>query len=181
MEIFGPNSSWFWSMLQFISFTFYLALIYYQLRQINKRNFYDITTELKKNWNSDKMLHARLNECKAKEKTIVELDEEIVLGFYENLGILRKQNIISNEIIWEYFSYNMEMYWELLKDNISNCRKNDPSLFENFTLLIDEMAKFKKKKIPISVAITSDELQRFINTELTGIPTKLKQNKRILD
>ena len=66
-----------------------------------------------------------------------------VCNFFEGIGLILKRNLVSTEIIWDYWSESAIFMWEKLKPLVEGFRKqaNMPRAWEPFEYLYDEMKK----------------------------------------
>lgn len=166
----GPNSSWLWSMLQFIVIFFSLIFIWWQVRIQRFSNMLNIINSLYERWHSNDILSARKEVCSNYKKSILKINQrdELVLHFFEEIGIYLKKRIINLSIIWEFYSYYIEYYWPILKPKITNMReeKKDKTWYENFEYLFNKICRYSKRKKLKVTTKTKDEIEGFISSEL---------------
>jgi len=169
----GQGSEWFWVMIQSLVVIGSLLFIYHQVRLSRHSNMLQTILKFREMWSSKEMIHYRQATCKRykKQSRAIGRAEEEVLGFFEDLGLLVENGVIPEEFVWEGYSYYIEHYWIMMKNNIMKFRqeKKDESWFERFERLAETMQKFsKKRKIPSS-DITKTDIERFIKGELERI------------
>ncbi len=169
MNSWGTESGWFWTMAQTIVIFASLWLILRQLQSQRCANLLIILNDMKSDWNSCKMIAARMEVCRHygdKDKMISHIEER-VLSFFEAVGIWEKRKVFSRRIVWEYYSYYIEHYWPILKPRIDELRKKtrDDSWYENFERLYKRM-KFQSylRRAPYGEK-SDEEMRKFIESE----------------
>lgn len=178
-DFLGENSSWFWTMMQFFLYvvTFFVVLI--QLHEQNQQkkiqneqlkdqvniNIVTILNSLNEQWWSTRMRRARRKICFNHKANSINVDEEAVLSFFENIGLYCERKMIDPELIWETYSYYIERYWLILKTNIETIQSKDQTYFDGFVRLKDLMDSISKLKGINKVNISVAELIDFIESE----------------
>ena len=110
-----------------------------------------------------------------KEKEI--LDE--ILVFFETLGCLTKHRVLTKEMVWNDFAWEIVRYYQALRrfngiDYIDWFRKTnkDKTLYSEFEWLYEEIIKFDRKRRDVGlefVVPNEQEIQKFLEKE-----TKIK-------
>lgn len=159
--LFGGGSEWFWGFLQFAIVAVTLIFIYDQLHLSTASHVLQSMTSLNERWSSDRNTSLRMLTCKAWLAQGLLIGEgQVLLHFFEELGLYAKKRWIPSDVVWETYSWYIESYWGMFEGHIRNLRtgNQDPSIFQNFEYLA--------------------MLMREINGR-NGIPTELK-SKEIL-
>lgn len=144
--IIGDDSGAFWTMLGVIALIISFYFIVRQIRIQNYANMISFMESSENKWRSDKYVKTRKKVCSKSSKKI-DVDHEILLSFFEDLGILYKRKVIDIKLIWEKFSYYIEHYWIILEPNIKAFQneKNDTTWYENFENLSYKIVNYSKK------------------------------------
>jgi hypothetical protein len=193
MEVTGNESAWFWTMMQFWVYLFTLIAIIVQVRKQNMQigiqnsqlelqnsqlalqtnqlvdqsniNVVIILNSLNEQWWSTRMRRARKKVCENYKSTSINVEEEAVLSFFENMALYTNRNMINPEFIWETYSYYIERYWLVLKDNVESFQKNDPTYFDGVVRLKNKMHEISLSKNATVSVISTDELTAFVESE----------------
>jgi hypothetical protein len=146
-SIWGDGSSAFWTMMGFLALVFSFYFLIKQIKIQNSANMMSFINVTESKWRSDEFVEIRKKVC-AKQTNRIDKEEETLLSFFEDLGILYKRRIVDIDIIWEKFSYYIENYWQILEPNIIEFQKesNDSTWFQNFENLYSETIKYSAKK-----------------------------------
>ncbi len=167
--IFGQGSEWFWIMVQSIVVVVTLLFIYRQVRLSRYGNMLDTMLKFRTFWRSDTMMKDRKITCQnyQNQSTSIGKAEGEVLGFFEEIGLLVRKGVISVEFVWECYSYYIERYWAMMKENIREYRKftKDETWFEHFQKLKERMQIFSEKRNASSRPVEKEEIQKFIKGE----------------
>lgn len=172
-HIFSTNGSWFWDMSQFFVITISLILIIRQLRLQRDAHLVNSLATLDARWKSQLMLKARKKTCEQyspDSKTVNQYAAQI-LYFFEELGMYMEKNIMTIDVIWEIYSYDIEHYWPITKNGILSLRKksNDSSYYSNFEKLYNSIQKYNKKMKTPFTERTAEEIADFITGEKQNI------------
>jgi len=166
---FGVNSSWFWSMCQFIIITITLIMVYNQLKSQRKSNMLQTLHKCDDKWDSTAMLKRRSIVASGYASSSLEMNEEVILviNFFEDLGMYFKEGLISKSIIWNSYSYQIEHYWPLLKPRIDEfqAKNNDNSFGEQFKNLHKAMQKYSSSKKLPTLPLSNNQLVSFAKHE----------------
>ena len=166
---FGEDSSWFWSMCQFIVISITLYLIYKQVRIQLKSNMLQTLHKCDDKWSGDTIVNCRKHTAEHFINNNLHLHEQefILINFFEDIGLYLKEGILAKEIVWNTYSYYIEKYWPILKSAIEERRANDndKSIAHNFEHLYDSMLSISKKKNAPTRPHTREQLIVFANHE----------------
>jgi hypothetical protein len=143
--------------------------IYYQSHIQKNGIVLQSLNNFREHWYNASMIKFRQETCKRYEEGNKKIGfcEGEVLGFFEELGLLVRKRLFSIDFIWETYSYFIEHYWDMLKDNINEYRKSteDNSWYENFEDLKNKMESYSKKKhCPVSPK-TEHDIKKFVKGE----------------
>ncbi len=71
-----------------------------------------------------------------------------VAGFFELVGALTRRNVLDHDMVWGMFSYYAVHYFAALQGLILEEREldSDPTLYEDFEWLSDEMKKIDRRR-----------------------------------
>ncbi len=208
VQIIGEKSSWFWTMMQFVVYVFTFIAIIRQLRTQNRQNsilneqikiqnrqieiqneqlkgqininIVAILNDLNEQWWSTRMRRARRKACEDRLKTTINVDEEAILSFFENINLFCSNEMIEEKFIWETYSYYIERYWLLFKDNVERFQADDSSYFSGFVKLKNNMEKISKDKGCSIAEISKEQLSAFADSEKLCYTPIQNQNKLIL-
>jgi hypothetical protein len=143
-----------------------------QIKTTKRLNSVQVLMTYETKFDSKEMLAARskfanqlLNEAPHQEI------QEDVLNFFESIGLLLRLKVLDKEMVWCNFSY-YAIYWEhVCKDYINEERKlkdDDPTLFEEFRNLSEEMYEIdmkKRKKDRQEITPSKEKVLRFLTDE----------------
>jgi hypothetical protein len=177
--LFGNGSEWFWSFMQFAIIAVTLSLIYRELRTSDATHLLGSLTSLNERWTSSDMVLQRKKICEAylNGERVLTLGTQNVFTFFEELGLYSKRRWIPRQVIWDTYSYHIECYWDMCSEEVSNRRQqsNDPSAFENFAQLVEDLRAINKKRnIPFSKR-TDEQLREFAEGESGRPSEEIKQ------
>ena len=167
-------SQTFWTAIGAIGTVSALYFIYRQIATARDIAAYEFLRKEDDRFRSEDMARHRSDLAKVlllRSNDYKQIDEyaDYVLDYFEDLGLMLRNNLASEYLIWTSNCYYVLRYWELLKEYIDWVRKekNDLTYHSDFEYLHKKMLKFekratKKKKI----AFTQDELREFLEEEL---------------
>lgn len=168
----GPQSEWFWAMLQFLTVAASLYLIYKQIRIQSQANMLTALFELSTKWNTPHMLESRHHVSDSSLRGLkdhaINQHEERIGSFFEEIGFFLRQGAFSPEAIWEQYSYYVEHYWPMLEPHVREFRKTerDDTWFEQFESLYNRMQKIAKKRGVYVIWRDRADLEKFARGEL---------------
>lgn len=169
-KIAGDNSKPFWSIVQTLAIVSSLFLIYRQIRLYRSASMIQTLDSRREDWDSERMIGYRRTTCRGYQEGTrrIKMAEGEVLGFFEEMGLLLRKGVVSQEFVWETYSYYIEHYWPMLEANIREYRNStgDDTWFENFQHLADSMQEYSKKRKCPTRAKTEEEISNFISGEL---------------
>lgn len=178
-EYWGNNSSWFWSFMQFLVYTATLIAIIIQVNKINVQislqnkqlsdqvnsNIVSFLNSLNEQWWSTRMRKARRQTCLKFKGNTINVEEEAVMAFFENLGLYCDKKMIDSEFVWETYSYYIERYYKVLENNISAIQEKDPTYFDGFVKLHKLMNEISKQKGITQLELSAEDIQVFVDSE----------------
>ena len=173
----GNDSSWFWTMAQFLAVAVSLVFIYRQVKLQRMGNMLTVLGAFHERWESDKLIQSRIHVCEdyGKNETSISVAEEPVLVFFEELGLHLRKNVFDKETLWEVYSYEVQHYWQILSPRISAFRTDygDPTWYSNFEYLFNAMKKHTHSR-HLQLPETKADLEKFVRGELerSSPPTK---------
>lgn len=85
-----------------------------------------------------------------------------ILDFFEALGLLVRKARIQTEIVWSLFGDWIENYYSMFREDLSEMRKKDPSLYENLLWLVREVEETNRKK---GIRTTDQDRREFFELE----------------
>ncbi len=166
-------------MLQVVFYAATLVFIFRQVKIQNRQisiqnkqlkdqvniNIVTILNSLQEQWWSTRMRRARRTVCENHIKTSINVEEEAVLSFFENISLFCEKKMIDPEFIWETYSYYIERYWMILKDNVEKIQETDKSYFNGFIKLKEKMEEITKSKNLAVIKILDKDLTAFRDSE----------------
>ena len=169
-DVIGPESSWFWTMATFFAIVVSLILIYRQIRHQRHANMLSTLASLDARWKSVEMMHARRHVCEdyqQNEKSISQ-PEDLVLGFFEEIGLYLRTKAFDVSTVWQLYSYYVEHYWVILKPRVKQFRTSsrDETWFSEFEYLAKQLAKRSKRKRASPAQKSDEQIKKFIRGEL---------------
>jgi hypothetical protein len=174
------TESWFWSMLQFLVITATLWIIARQIslqtEQLESQSISNMLSSfntLDEKWVSKTMLKSRNEICKKNvdEDNTINIIDEFVLGFFEDLGIYLNKGVYDLETVWHKYSFEIENYWPLLDPLVRNYRKEtgDQEGYSCFEKLYERIIKYSLDKGIKSSEKTKENICKFVEDELKDI------------
>lgn len=174
MNLWGPNSSWFWTMAQFFAVAASLLFIYRQVAAQAQSNMLQTLGTLSSRWESEEMKKFRkvVSERYGQNMLQIGMAEGGVLGFFEDIGIFLKRRALDAEIVWDNYSYYIEHYWPLLEPNVRRYREQTNSItwFINCERLYGQMLRYSRKKRIKVKPKTEAEMKKFVRGETETLP-----------
>lgn len=166
-------SAWFWTLIQSLAIIISLIFIYRQIRLQRIANMLHSFETLDQKWESIEMLNARKEACSKylkSDKSITRTDE-LVLGFFEDLGLYSEKRIFDLEIVWGKYSQNIVYYWSILESGVSDLREstNDLTWYEDFQTLCKKISMHSRKRGITNRKKTKMDLTEFAKTEIEYI------------
>lgn len=184
----GPDSAWFWTMVQAFAVTITLYLIYRQLRVTRYSNMLDTLSRLDASWGSETMIKARHDvcteycDCQIVDTKKITHREGKILDFFEEIGIFLKLKVLDKNVIWESYSYSIDHYWQMLNPKMVEFRAStkDVSWYDNFDSLAVEMRKISKKRKATGPDKNESEMRKFCEGEIQRLETAAADSNVIL-
>jgi hypothetical protein len=167
----GNDSVWFWTMIQCLAVLGSLCFIARQIYHQRSSNMLATLFSLDERWKSASMVLARDHICRdylfaGTEKTIAQ-PEELVMCFFEEIGIYVRKGIFDVTTVWEFYSYYIEHYWVILQPRVKEYRINsqDQLWFSEFEYLYSRITKYSiKRKCPVGKS--DADIQKFVRGEI---------------
>ncbi len=166
-------------MIQSISVSITLILIYRQLKAQRHAIMVDALFRFAARWDGQRIVTARKEACDLHSAVRLngnlEGGSEIIASFFEELGSHVKAGTLAPIQVWNQYSYYLEHYWPMLSERVSNFRhtERDPTWFENFEDLYHKMQRIAKKRGVYVVTRSDDDVRRFISGELKHVCNRL--------
>jgi hypothetical protein len=168
-NIVGPDSSWFWTMVQAIIVLISAFLIYRQLKAQHFGNMLNAMATLDERWSAKDMLKSRMALCSHYGTNDLAIDEQAgrVLDFFEQMGLYLNKRVFTKDVIWEFYSYSIKYYWAVAEPLVMEFRNStkDDTYYVWFEWLQKIMSEEDKKKGLPYTAPTKEEIVRFIQGE----------------
>ncbi len=173
-NVIGPNSSWFWAMATFLVILASLIFICRQVRYQRQANMLSTFACLDARWKANEMLKARRHVCEdyQKNEKVISQPEELVLSFFEEIGLYLRTGVFDATTVWEVYSYYVEHYWEILRPRIIEFRASsqDKTWFSQFEYLAIKLAHQSKKHRASPAEKTNEQIKKFVTGELARAP-----------
>jgi hypothetical protein len=151
-----------------------LAAAYWQAKQQRRINSANMVMMLHDRFESTVMKSQRkqLATAIAARKQVEQKDDEILV-FFETIGLLTHQHVLSEDMVWNEFIWEIVRYYSALTkpyDNIANLREasHDKTLYSEFEWLFNRLIDLdcKKRGVGKEVAIpNAEELKTFVTEE----------------
>ena len=167
--LFGGGSEWFWGFLQFAIVAVTLVFIYDQLHLSTASHVLQSMTSLNERWSSDRNTSLRRLTCEAWLGSGDMIGEgQVLLHFFEELGLYSKKQWIPSDVIWETYSWYIESYWGMFEEHIRSLRKDnqDASIFQNFEYLATLMRAINSQNEVPATAKSKETLKAFALGEI---------------
>ncbi len=97
-------------------------------------------------------------------------EADVILDFFENIGILCHRGALDYRTVWFYFFYWLNHYWYACEDYIRESRAKDHSVWQYLTKLHGQafLIELKERNCSIADIIPSeDEIRKFLEEEKT--------------
>ena len=150
--VWGPQSSWFWTMVQSIGVLVTLAAIYSQIRLQRHANMLPLFAHLEERWWSERMVGARERAClrfldpSARDDSTLTADEDAILTFLEDVGLYIKRGILDERLVWEKLSHLIDQYWQMLEPRVAGERRVDKTYFSHVAFLRARMLRISDRQ-----------------------------------
>ena len=180
MDIWGPNSSWFWTMVQAIVVAVSLFFIYRQVKYQRYTNMLVSLNSLREKWDSELMRRSRLAvSCRFRDKDKSITDDCLyILSFFEELGMHYKKKVFETDVLWSIYSYRVENFWMVLEPMVKEYRAHfDDTYYENFEYLKKQFEAHSRKRNLSVKPKTEAELMVFVRDEIEALEKFPKQLK----
>ena len=168
-NVIGPDSSWFWTMIQAIFISVSAVLIYFQLKAQNFGTMLGTIATLDERWAAEEMFKARKTLCSKYGENDLTIDDQIgrVLDFFEQMGLYLKKRAFTEDVIWEFHSYTIKYYWAIAEPLIKEIRSStkDQTYYEWFEWLKTKMMEEDKRRGLPKTVPTKEEITKFISGE----------------
>lgn len=192
----GTGSEWFWAALQFVAITLTLIFIYRQLRIQSFSHVVSVLSRLDGQWNSKLMLVARVRTCQKWREAYLALPKNpqilkdanngldgnalAIADFFEDLAVYASKRFIPRDMIWHAYSWDLEYYWTLFRDGITEMHStlNDVTPYSKLPKLIEAMKRENIKRNAPTSAKTQDEILTFLNMEIDSLTELIESQKQ---
>jgi hypothetical protein len=174
----GPNSEWFWALVQSVVVAVSLYFIYQQIRIQSQANMLTALFGLATKWDSDRMIEARQQICtnhnSNTESRSINVPEERIASFFEEIGLFMKKKAFTPDVIWDEYSYYVEHYWPMLEPHVREFRRveRDDSWFENFEALYNQLQQISERRGLYVIKRDDSDVTKFIKGETLLIQEK---------
>jgi hypothetical protein len=170
VDLFGADV--FWLAVGSLGAVITLSMIYYQIRISRSIAAADFLLRLENVFYSKRMLKNR-REIMAAVKHDPRDFETIdatrdVLDFFDDVGVLLKQKVISLELVWSAYCYWILRYWKACQGYVCWLREveSDSTYYDGFEYLFQQMLRAEEKKRGKKADVTDQELREFIDEEM---------------
>jgi len=95
-------------------------------------------------------------------------DTEEIFDFFETVGLLLRKGTLDKEMVWNTFFYWIHHYWIIGSEYITDQRRDDPTTWEDFNYLHEQVIKVEKRRTKASdseLLLSSDDIKEFIKDE----------------
>jgi len=179
-SVWGMDSEWLWTMMQFIAIVFGFIFIYEQIRLQAQANMLVALQAMSEKWVSEFMLQSRAHACAEYKRQKLEIGSAVgtVIGFFEDLGMYRTKGIFDLGIVWEQYSYFVEHYWSMYREAIVKFRQDteDNSWYSHFETLFKEFQDYSAKKNAPTGIKNKAQIDAFITFEQEATETAIEQH-----
>jgi hypothetical protein len=179
-DIWGNNSGWFWSFLQFVFVGVTLFLIYIQVRVQTASHVVQAMTTIMSRWNSEALLRARRRVCQQWLSGNREFDgvSIFVADFMEELGIYLRIRAVPVREMWEAQSWYIEHYYWMFHPGMIQSRKDtkDQNLYTQFESLYGRMNDLNRKHRSPTFERGEQELRVFAESEVAVAESVISLN-----
>jgi hypothetical protein len=84
-----------------------------------------------------------------------------VANFFERLGVLVDQNLVSQRLVFDLMSWSVVTCWDCSRPIIHEWRRDaTPALYENFELLVELARKWQTHRPTKNIQLRLDEFER---------------------
>jgi len=97
-------------------------------------------------------------------------DAEEILDFFTLIGLLVRRQALDPQLVWHAFFYWIHNYGAALKPYIAEAQRKDPTVWNSFLYLRDQVTKVEKRErkcTDADLVVTEKELAEFVRTELS--------------
>lgn len=174
-----------WQIVGGIAGLIGLYFVYKQLHQQKIIEAFRFIKEQRENFYADKICFEKAQFAKVKlrygnDALLIDKYAESVCDALEFFGLLCKQKVIPDYIMWSEFAYEILHWWPILADSIKRIRErdNDQSLYIEFEFLYNRILRFEtnyQSSITHSLPTEAD-LKDFLVSEM-GINYNQKVKK----
>lgn len=156
-------------MLQFLAVISGFYFLFKQINLLREKNMLDTLLNIDALWKSNTLCKNRKMACeKYLENTKnINLEESVVLGFFEDIGLYVKRKVFGLDVVWEKYSYYIDHYWDMYEPHIQAYREgtSDDTWFHSFEYLKSKMDQFSQQRGIIVTKKTIEEINKFRGEE----------------
>lgn len=147
LTLFGAGSEWFWSMLQFVVVAITLAGIYVQVRQARAANAFAQATEMRQEWDGERLERRKLAIYIALRDGGHDADLSdlaIPIGnFWDLIGGLVRAGHVELAVAGELFGGSAPLWWSLLEPAVRTSQAEfGRGVYEHFEWFAAETERF---------------------------------------
>ena len=95
-------------------------------------------------------------------------EAEDVFDFFETIGLLLRKGALDKEMVWNTFFYWIHRYWITGSEYIADQQRDDPTTWEDFKYLHEQVIKVEKRRTKASdseLLLSSDDIKEFLKDE----------------
>lgn len=172
------TEDWFWAAIQAGGLLITLVLILRQIRLQTSTHTVQTLEAIHQRWNEESMLRARYAVCDRYLKSEHSFDSigQFITEYMEELGIYLKLQAITPDAMWDTYSWYIEHYYSMFKNDISKERieTKEQHLYESFESLFIQLKAISSKKGAPDANRTTEALRRFAEDEVRRTSSFLK-------
>lgn len=187
MVIFGPGSEWFWAMAQFLLVAATLLGLYRQIRQQNAANALQRMDSLQGEWNSPRMIYARLAVAiwrKHATSPRPDVEAQVPLAwlcnFFENLSDLYLEGYLTWTEIENTWGNPLVFWWAALEDTVKGERSHTSVAYGGFELLAKRALTAAAKRGD-DWSVEPDDIPGLLDIQIARNRTRLRLLREIDD
>lgn len=164
------TEDWFWAAIQAAGLLITLSLILRQIQLQTATHTVQTLEAIHQRWNEEPMLRARHTVCQRYLSNQHSFDSigQFIAEYMEELGIYLKLKAISPDSMWDTYSWYIEHYYCMFRDEISRDRKDskEEHLYENFEALFQQLKAISAVKGAPDADRKTGEIQKFARDEV---------------
>jgi len=164
-----------------------LFLVWWKVTQIREVNAYELLRDEVKRFNSPEMRTSRArlaSTLQTSPRDFEKLDQEAdeVCGYFEDIGLLVRRNIVPRYFVWSMLSDDILHYWQALRDYLKWLREStkDNTFYTDFDLLRNRIAELQRQQSGLEPVYPDSDLRDYLESETQaagGSATKRTRRK----